>query len=129
MTTQPDTAPHITRTQFGTTPEAHCALCGGHTSGAGIWAHDVVQVWVTEHANECTPESVRQKAAHLRDAANLIADHAEADPDDGTDWDHPAIRAAVVTLRLRLQDTANSLENAAHTAQLATATATEGTAR
>lgn len=125
MTTQP--APYITRTLFGTTPEADCTLCDGHISGAGIWAHDIVQDWVDDHAAECTPESVRVKARHLWDAANLLADHADADPDDGTDWEDPAIRAAVVALRLRLQGTANRLAAAARDAQLATAT--EGTAR
>lgn len=127
MTTQPTTAPHITRSQFGTTPEAHCTLCGAHTSGAGIWAHDIVQAWVTAHAADCTPATVRQRAAHYRDAAQLLADHVDEAPSDGTDWDDPAIAAAVDRLRAHLQQAAQRLETAAHTAE--PATATEGTAR
>jgi hypothetical protein len=111
------TAPHITRSLFGTTPEADCRLCGAHTSGAGIHAHDDVTAWETAHARWCTPETVRVKAAHLRDAAQLIADHADEAPNDGTDWDDPAITAAVDHLRAHLTDTAHRLETAADTAE------------
>jgi hypothetical protein len=116
MTTQP-TAPHITRRQFGTTPEADCALCGAHTSGAGIHAHDDVDAWETAHAADCTPAIVRQKAAHFRQAAELVWEYAEAGPSDGTDWDDPAITAAVDRLRAHLTDTAQRLETAADNAE------------
>lgn len=116
MTTQPD-IPHITRTVFGTTPEADCALCGAHTSGAGIWAAADVDYWVTGHAADCTPASVRQRADHYRDAAELLWVHADADPDDGTDWDQPVVLAAAGSLRAHLYDTAQRLEQAAHDAE------------
>lgn len=122
MTTQPDTTAHITHTVgYGGTADADCRLCGAHASSHSLWATDDTDAWAQAHAADCTPATVRQRARHLWDASRLIAEHAEADPEDGVDWDHPTVRRVVAALRLRLQDTANSLENAAHDAEKGTA--------
>lgn len=129
-TTPPATAPHITRTVgYGGTADADCRLCGAHASCTGLWAAQDADAWTQAHARWCTPETVRVKATHLRDAAELLWEYAEADPSDGTDWDDPVVTAAVDRLRAHLQQAAQRLEAAAHTAELATATTTEETAR
>lgn len=112
------TASHITRsTGYGGTSEADCTLCGAHASSHGMWADDDIQAWIDDHATQCTPDTVRVKAAHLREAARLLADYIDTDPADGTDWDHPVVLAAAGSLRAHLYDTAQRLETAAHDAE------------
>lgn len=100
-----------------------CRLCGAHNAVQGRACAIGVDaaVWEERHAEACTPDTVRDRALGLRDAAETVLHIArDGDPDIwDTDLGHRALIAVLDGLRGQAAALDIRLDNALNRKELA----------